>query len=481
VASPPPVAASQLRQRNYEGQQGQWCLGANAVGFDLGAGTGRYGSYTQPSEESLRYFADQGANCFRLPMTIERMGMKGDSTLDLIPGIEETVNYITDNLSSYVIIDPHNNEQGLRYDGEDIDLQDFVNLWIGAAKMWGNSSKVIFGLYNEPRYGFSNGQGAYFNPDSLDRNGEQISQWTEWMQAAIHAIRAQGANNLILVPGLHWTSTPQWDGGGWWGETIDGMTDAGNTRLASLTDPANRIAYDVHSYMDGRFAGESAGCDGYAKNMWGGLGADEGLDRAIAWAKKYNKKFMVTEMGSWPTDDGTNAVCEKKMLEYISRMDESGVFIGRQVWQFGCPGCLADQWEHRPYNFGWYQIKRCAEDNEDCGLSACCYDPAKTCYMKNDHWAACLDSCAPGQHYPGDPPDDGGPWNCTALASLCPEDGEDCRQTMCCRNPKSKCYVKNDEWATCRPSCFPGVDEEDPEEYRTPWSCETLTRTARLS
>merc|ERR1719203_2498674 len=98
-----------------------------------------------------------------------------------------------------------------------------------------------------------------------------------------------------------------------------------------------------------------------------------------------------------------NQHCQDKMVEYIRRMDESGVFIGRQVWQFGCPQCLADQWTHRPYNFGWYQIKRCAEDEENCGMSACCYDTSRTCYKKNDYWASCVPSCTPGEPHPYDP------------------------------------------------------------------------------
>jgi len=242
----------------------------------------------------------------------------------------------------------------------------------------------------------------------------------------------------------------------------------------------NKTAYDVHSYMDNEFAGTSDGCTGYVQNKWGGTGADEGLDLAIAWAKKYNKKFMVTEMGSYPdaalSQDGTNQHCEAKMAEYIKRMDESGVFIGRQVWQFGCPQCDADQWTHRPYNLGWYQIKRCSEDSENCMHTACCYDPGRKCYKKDDHWASCLPagSCKAGEVNPSDPPEFKTLWNCTDIATLCSADHEDCRETRCCKDPSSQCYVKDEHWASCRSSCMPGVDPDELQKYQTPWNCSKL-------
>jgi hypothetical protein len=413
-------------------------------------------------------------------MTVERMtAYKGADTLDLVEGIDMVVDYITKNLSSYVIIDPHNNDQGLRYNGQDLTYEEFLNLWKGVSDKWGGDPRVIFGLYNEPRYGYALGQHGYFDPDSLDRNGQQIAEWARWMQGSIDLIRKEGADNLILVPGLHWTSTPQWDGGGWWGETLAGVPNAGNSRLASLKDPLNRIAYDVHSYQDERFSGEEVGCAGYLQNEWGGVGADQGLDYAIAWAKKYNKKFMVTEMGSW-MDHITDPACEDKMVDYIKRMDESGVFVGRQVWQFGCEGCLADQWSLRPYNWGWYQIKRCSMDGESCGRTACCYDPSKTCYAKNESWAECLDSCTAGKPHDSDASGSQDAWTCTKPSDMCSEDGKDCRETRCCKSRNSKCFVKNDGWAACRPSCTPGVHQSDPVEYQTPWNCTSLARTSPL-
>lgn len=403
-----------------------WCVGINAVGFDLDAKSGRNGSgYTQPSQEALRYFHDQGANCFRLPMTWERMqSVLGATTLDLVDGIDDTVAFITQNLSSHVIIDPHNNDQGLQYNGINANRQDFVNLWHAAAIHWKQNDKVIFGLYNEPRYGTEAGIDGYFDPDALDFDGTMIQYWLEWMQEAINAIRVAEANQLILVPGLHWTGSRDWSGAHWWGETLDGVPRAGNTRLALLTDPQDMIAYDVHQYMDPKFTGEAAGCEGHRESYFGGPGADWGLNLTIAWAQRYNKKLMMTEIGSYPTFGSTDAYCNRKLGAYLQQMHDSGVFLGYQVWQFGCPQCLADQWTNRPYNLDWYRwglygsggsAATCSRRGESCLETRCCLDTTLTCFEKDEHWASCRATCKPGVNEL-DPPRFQTPWTCTPLA-----------------------------------------------------------------
>jgi len=349
----------------------------------------------------------------------------GSDVLGPVAGVDTVVNYITNHLGANVIIDPHNNDQGLRYNGQDATRHDFVNLWKAITKVWGSNPKVILGLYNEPRYGYEDGRGGYFDPDTLDFDGQMIGYWTQWMQEAIDAIRQLGSTSLILVPGLHWTTSRDWDGAGWWGPSLDGVQRSGNTMLASLQDPAKNIAYDVHQYMDPGFTGTSVGCAGAKLNAYGGPGADWGLEQTVAWAQKYNKKMMMTEIGSWPADDGTNDKCKEQMQSFLRYMHDSGVFIGYQVWQFGCSGCQADQWTLRPYNLDWYDWAE---------------------YGRNSN------------------------------SNQCSSIGEDCRQTKCCKGGLT-CFEKNQHWASCRATCTPGIHEWDPVEYQTPWSCTIVSST----
>mmetsp|Transcript_49430 Transcript_49430/g.152491 ORF Transcript_49430/g.152491 Transcript_49430/m.152491 type:complete len:506 (-) Transcript_49430:76-1593(-) len=415
-----------LYRPNYDKQTGMWCVGINAVGFDLDATSGRHGHYSKPSQEQIQYMHDQGANCFRLPITWERLQYNlGDGSLNPVDGVTATVDFITQTLGDYVIIDPHNNNQGLQFNGVDAKKWQFVNLWRAIAQQWGGNAKAIFGLYNEPRYGHENGVDGYFDPDALDRDGAMIERWRQWMQESIDAIRGLGSSNLILVPGLHWTSSRDWSGSYWWGETLHGVPNAGNTRLAALTDPQNNIAYDVHQYMDPKFTGEERGCGGHDHSYWGGEGADWGLQQTIQWAWDHSKKLMMTEIGSWPTDTASDADCKVKMSNYLQSMADSGVFIGYQVWQFGCPQCLADQWTKRPYNLDWYRwadfgrkgsSEHCSPEGSSCLETRCCTDAGKACYEKDQWWAQCMDSCTPGIS-PWDPPEYQTSWSCHVLGS----------------------------------------------------------------
>jgi len=63
---------------------------------------------------------------------------------------------------------------------------------------------------------------------------------------------------------------------------------------------------------------------------------------------------------------------------------------------------------------------------------------------------------------------------CGLTARQCSGSGEDCRHTRCCSDPGARCYEKDDQWASCKASCAPGVDRWDPPQYRTPWTCRLL-------
>jgi len=61
---------------------------------------------------------------------------------------------------------------------------------------------------------------------------------------------------------------------------------------------------------------------------------------------------------------------------------------------------------------------------------------------------------------------DAGP-NCAAST-------DDCRESKCCADASLTCYEKDSSWASCKASCVPGIDRNDPPQYHTPWSCVVL-------
>jgi len=122
---------------------------------------------------------------------------------------------------------------------------------------------------------------------------------------------------------------------------------------------------------------------------------------------------------------------------------------------------------------------------EDCRGTRCCSNPDLQCFEKNEWWAECKASCDPGIDMT-DAPEYRTPWSCVSLSStasttpaatspICSGLIEDCRTTKCCTNPSFTCFEKNEWWAQCKASCAPGIDMTDAPEYRSPWSCVSLS------
>jgi endoglucanase len=376
-------SVSELYEKNYEDpMEGMWCVGLAASGFEQG-GFDNVEQYTPPDQDAIKYFHEQGSNCFRVPITWERLQQStfGSTDLDPVTGFVDTVKYITEDLEDYAIIVPYGS--GLKYNNVNVDMDKFVSLWTAIAKEFAQNERVIFELYNYPSDGCHNGDcgqngNGFFADWSNDDDGTLVKAWLEWCQGAVDAIRAQSADNYVIVPGLKESSCRDWTGAQFWGESLDGYTRAGNLRLFALKDPSNRTAYGVQQYFDRTLTGETLGCKGHDELQPLGVttkspGADELLPYTIAMAQKYNKKLWLTEVASFPdpyaSTEGRQE-CESKMKDYLSTMADSGVFLGYQVWQFGCSNC--GQALERPsnysedlytmpeatYNLDWYDLEK---------------------------------------------------------------------------------------------------------------------------
>lgn len=62
----------------------------------------------------------------------------------------------------------------------------------------------------------------------------------------------------------------------------------------------------------------------------------------------------------------------------------------------------------------------------------------------------------------------------------CAGDEDNCRSSRCCATPGKQCFEKDEHWASCRDSCTPGINPNDPPQYQTPWSCVPLSRRLSL-
>jgi endoglucanase len=142
----------------------------------------------------------------------------------------------------------------------------FADLWSQLAKKYASSSKVIFGLMNEPH--------------DLD-----INTWASTVQAAVTAIRTAGATSqIILLPGSNFASAGQF--------VSSGSADA----LMKVTNPdgsTDNLIMDLHKYLDVDNSGEHSECT--TDNI------EDAFAIAAAWLRENGRLGLVSETGAGST------------------------------------------------------------------------------------------------------------------------------------------------------------------------------------
>jgi endoglucanase len=156
---------------------------------------------------------------------------------------------------------------------------------------------VLFGLMNEP-------------------HTLPTEQWLAAANAAIAAIRAAGANNLVLVPGNAWTGAHSWSQN-WYG-TPNAQV------MLGLQDPANRYAYEVHQYLDGDYSGRSDQCQSAT------IGS-QALAAFTQWLRVNGKRGFLGEFAG-----GNNATCRAAVDDVLDHLEANAdVWLGWTWWAAG--------------------------------------------------------------------------------------------------------------------------------------------------
>ncbi|KAJ5685689.1 hypothetical protein N7536_008308 [Penicillium majusculum] len=248
--------------------------------------------YAWPDNSQVKILRDQGMNVFRVPFLMERMvptSLTGPLDATYLAGLTSTVKFITDS-GAYAVIDPHNYG---RYKGNIItSTSDFAAFWKALATKFASNDKVIFDTNNE-----------YHDIDQtivLNMN-----------QAAINAIRASGATTqYIFVEGNGYSGAWSWT--------------TTNDNLKALTDPADKIVYEMHQYLDGNSSGTSESCVSTTIGK-------ERLQSATAWLRDNKKKGFLGEFAG-----GVNVNCEAAVEGMLSYMSENtDVWTGAEWWAAG--------------------------------------------------------------------------------------------------------------------------------------------------
>ncbi|KAI5369822.1 Putative glycoside hydrolase, family 5, glycoside hydrolase superfamily [Septoria linicola] len=280
-------------------------LGINESGPEFGETSlpGTYNTdYTWLNLSTIDTFVAQGFNTFRINTLMERMVSTKDMTsaLDVayMGNLTRDVEYIT-SLGAYAMIVPHN--YGRFYSSIITDSSAFSTFWTNVAKVYANNSKVIFDTNNEYH----------------DMSCKLVA---ELNQAAIDGIRSAGAvSQYITVEGNAysgaWTWTTQAD-------AVDDLTNA--ETMGNLTDPSDKIIYEMHQYLDSDGSGTSETC----------VSSTIGSKRLVAateWLRANSKVGMIGEFAG-----AVNNICEEAiadMLNYIAA--NSDVWNGALWWGAG--------------------------------------------------------------------------------------------------------------------------------------------------
>ena len=277
--------------------------GVNLAGADFGEGylPGIYEThYIYPDQTSVDYFRGKRMNTVRLPFRWERLQRSLLAEFDATE-LARLDGFVTATTAKgvNVLLDPHNYA---RYNGQlvgssSVPNSALANFWSRLAQRYKSNPRVIFGLMNEP-------------------HTMPTEQWVSAANEAIVAIRATGANNLILVPGNAWTGAHSWYNN-WYGTP-------NATAMLGIQDSGNNFAFDVHQYLDADASGTSPSC----------VSTSIGVERLTAftnWLYTNNKRGFLGEFAG-----GDNPVCSQalsNMLQYMS--EHPSVWIGWTWWAAG--------------------------------------------------------------------------------------------------------------------------------------------------
>ena len=285
--------------------------GVNLAGADfapLDHRPGNFGvDYFYPTHAEVDYFVGMGMNIFRLPFNWENLqpAAMGALQADELARLDDLVRYAT-SAGARVILDPHNYARYYnKVVGTDVPAAALADLWGKLAAHYKDNPRVIFGLMNEP-------------------NTMTTEAWRDAANAAIVAIRATGATNLILVPGNAYTSALNW--------SANFYGTPNSTAMLTITDSGGNYAFEAHQYLDTDGSGNSGSIANNDVNI--------GVTRISAfttWCRNNGRKGFLGEFAVANTNIATTPLIGGKtltnMLNYMAA--NTDVWIGWTWWSAG--------------------------------------------------------------------------------------------------------------------------------------------------
>ena len=276
--------------------------GVNLAGAEFGEKNlpGLYDEdYIYPTVRSTAYFQSRGMNLVRVGFRWERLQRQLMGELDTteLGRLRAFVDGTTDRGLS-VLLNPHNYARwhGHTVGSKQVPHAAFADFWRRVAEQFKDNPRVMFGLVNEP-------------------HTMKTETWVESANAAIAAIRATGARNVVSVPGNAWTGAWSWD------SNYYGTPNS--VAMKQIRDPGKNLLIEVHQYFDKDNSGTSPVCEG--------PGGAERLQRFTAWLREHKHKGLLGELGG-----GANASCEASIKAALDHLHANAdVWAGWLWWAAG--------------------------------------------------------------------------------------------------------------------------------------------------
>ena len=260
--------------------------------------------YFYPKTEMLDYYASKGYKWMRFPFRWSRLQQTpfGEFDADEEARLDTAVNYITNTLNCYCLIDPHDYAK-YYYNGDfevvgikegNVPPEAFYDFWERLANKFKDNDKIQFGLMNEPL-------------------GNTPFDWADYAKGAINAIRARtNAVNLVTVPGSNYTGAHSW-------------LRYNDTAFRHFKDPANNMLIEVHQYLNPGSSGNNGTCD---------LNAHERFEEFTHWCREYGYQAMLGEFGV--SDINAETECDAELtLSFQYMQNNQDVWRGYTLWGAG--------------------------------------------------------------------------------------------------------------------------------------------------
>jgi endoglucanase len=255
--------------------------------------------YTYPSREELAYWAGKGASAIRVPFRWERVQRQLGQPLD--EGEVAALTAVVDaavRLDLCVILDAHNygTYAGQPIGSPSVPDTALADVWVRLARRFADPKRVALDLMNEPK-------------------AIPIERWAALAQDTVNALRAAGAEHLILVAGGRWSGVHDWH---------RGASSASNaTAFAGFADPLGRMAIEVHQYADADFSGTHRKCRPAER-------FDPMFEAIAKWARANGQRLFLGEFGV-PADDPCLAVLDR----FLTLTRDRDIWLGWTYWAAG--------------------------------------------------------------------------------------------------------------------------------------------------